>query len=60
MRCRLFLNGWPKIFTQPLLIGTRPMTALISVDLPAPFGPTMPTSLPRGTSRSMPQSTGFL
>ncbi len=35
------------------------MTALISVLLPAPFGPMMPTSLPVGTARSTFHSTGL-
>src|SRR5262245_55786360 len=31
----------------------------MSVDLPAPLGPTIPTSLPSGTSRSMSHRTGL-
>ena len=34
---------------RPLRTGTSPNTALMSVDLPAPFGPMMPTISPRPT-----------
>jgi hypothetical protein len=55
----IFFTGSPKTFTQPLLNGNIPIAALMSVDLPAPFGPTMPTNRPAGTARSTPHKTGF-
>jgi hypothetical protein len=44
--------------TDPAAAGTRPIAALISVDLPAPFGPMIAVSVPAGMSRSMSQRTG--
>ena len=45
----------PRSVTEPLAHLTSPNSALSSVDLPAPFGPMMPTSSPvaarRGRSR---------
>ena len=35
---------------------TRPQAIFTSVDLPAPFGPSSPTSSPSPTSRSTPRS----
>ena len=39
------------------VLGTKPPTAFISVDLPAPFAPMRPTTSPRPTSRSTPSTT---
>ncbi len=43
--------------TLPPRRGTSPITAPISVVLPAPLGPTMATMLPSGTERLTPCST---
>ena len=43
--------------TVPVRIDTSPKTALTSVDLPAPFGPMMPTISPSPTSKLQPFKT---
>src|SRR3954463_10640792 len=53
---RLALRGcWsvsnPQMIAFPLLFTTRPARMLISVDLPAPLGPSSPKIWPRGTSK---------
>jgi hypothetical protein len=40
----------PQIETLPAVLRTMPARMLISVDLPAPFGPSSPKIWPRGTS----------
>ena len=42
-----FVMSSPSSVTLPERTLTRPNRALSSVDLPAPFGPMMPTSSPR-------------
>src|SRR5439155_14075661 len=42
----------PSTRTRPALGRSNPTPALISVDLPAPFGPTSAVMLPRGTATS--------
>jgi len=44
----------PSSRTAPRLGRRMPATTLRSVDLPAPFGPMMPTISPRSTERSTP------
>ncbi len=45
----------------PSCIFFEPATSAISVDLPTPSGPTMPTMMPAGISSEMPSSaTTFL
>src|SRR5215211_5575734 len=46
--------------TPPALQGRRPETALSSVVLPAPFGPSSDTTSPAPTRRSTPCSTAIL
>jgi hypothetical protein len=48
---------WPSSCTSPLRGWRRPLTARSTVDLPAPFGPTMQHTEPSGTSSSTPWST---
>src|SRR5918996_993822 len=43
--------GWPKTEISPSLIRSRLQTALISVVLPAPLGPSRPKNAPAGISR---------
>ena len=45
----------PASVTLPERIGTSPNTALTSVDLPAPFGPMMPTISPAPTWMDVPR-----
>ena len=57
IHCLLGENGAGKstlILTHPPLGCTMPMMVLIKVDLPAPFGPTTPTSEPASTTASTP------
>ena len=49
---------FPKILTLPAVIGTNPITALIRVDLPAPFGPTIAIICPLGKLRSIFHNAG--
>lgn len=51
-------KGCPKNSEVPVSGFTSPSIALISVDLPAPFGPTIPITTPCGTRKSTPRSTG--
>src|SRR6185503_8043959 len=46
----------PKIRASPCHSGTSPISTLISVVLPAPFGPSRPKMLPRPTSSVTPSS----
>ena len=46
--------GCPKTSISPAVTRTRLQTALISVVLPAPLGPSSPKNSPSGTSRSNP------
>ena len=48
----------PSRCTRPENFGTSPATALISVDLPAPFGPRMATISPRATRMLAPRTIG--
>ena len=48
--------GAPSTSARPPLARTRPQAIFVSVDLPAPFGPSRPSSSPRSTSRSTPPS----
>ncbi len=48
--------GAPQTSTLPALARTSPQAIFTSVDLPAPFGPSSPTSCPSSTSRSTPES----
>jgi hypothetical protein len=48
--------GAPATSAVPALGRTRPQAIFTSVDLPAPFGPSRPTSSPSATSRSTPPS----
>ena len=51
----------PKIRASPLVGRSSVVRILISVVLPAPFGPSSPKNSPDATSRSTPSSatTGF-
>ena len=49
----------PQISTRPAVLLTNPARMLISVDLPAPFGPSRPKIDPRGTTRSTPFSASL-
>jgi hypothetical protein len=44
---------------RPLAVGTRPITALMVLDFPAPFAPTSNTVSPSGTSMVMPASAAI-
>jgi hypothetical protein len=48
--------GAPQTSARPALGRTSLQAILTSVDLPAPFGPSRPTSSPSSTSRSTPTS----
>ena len=48
--------GAPSTSARPPLARTRPQAIFVSVDLPAPFGPSRPSSSPRSTCRSTPPS----
>src|SRR6266536_334681 len=48
---------WPRTVTLPSLSGCTPSTALRSVDLPEPLGPSTATSSPAPTERSTPCQT---
>jgi hypothetical protein len=48
----------PRTRIAPECVGTRPAMALISVDLPAPFGPSTVTISPVFTCRLMPRRMG--
>src|ERR1700683_2899681 len=50
--------SWPSKLTLPLSGVCRPVMRLNSVDLPAPFGPIMPSASPGATSRCE-SSTAF-
>ena len=50
-RCTSLCGGWPVMsspssVTEPDRIDTSPSTAFSNVDLPAPFGPMIPTNSP--------------
>src|SRR5690606_20988315 len=47
-------SGAPSTSTLPAAGRSSPVSAASSVDLPLPDGPRIATTLPRGTSRSMP------
>ena len=49
----------PQIRASPPVLLTSPARILISVDLPAPLGPSRPNSDPRGIARSMPFSASL-
>ena len=49
----------PQMRAVPEVLITRPARMLISVDLPAPFGPSSPKIEPRGTARSTSLSAFF-
>ena len=59
---QLFLYSLNRVFhkhwTLPAVIGTNPITALINVDFPAPFGPTIAIIFPSGKSRSTFHNAG--
>ena len=48
--------GWPRTSIDPAVGSSSPAARLSSVDLPAPFGPTSPTTCPRG-NRSVQSSS---
>ena len=48
-----------QIRATPAVLTTSPARMLIRVDLPAPFGPSRPNTVPRGTARSMPLSASL-
>ena len=50
------VTGWPSTSTRPPLGARNPAMTRRSVDLPQPEGPTMATSSPRPTARSMSRS----
>ena len=52
-------RGRPSTCAPPLDALTRPQAIFVSVDLPAPFGPSRPRSSPGSTSRSTPSSASF-
>jgi len=41
---------------RPLLARTRPQAIFVSVDLPAPFGPSSPKIVPASTAKPSPSS----
>ncbi len=43
------LNGWPRISTVPAVGSSNPVSILMVVDLPAPFGPRNPKNCPGAT-----------
>ena len=43
------LNGWPRISIVPALGSSSPVSILMVVDLPAPFGPRKPKNCPGAT-----------
>ena len=43
------LNVWPRISTDPALGSSSPVSILMVVDLPAPFGPRKPKNCPGAT-----------
>ena len=49
----------PHTSASPALARTRPQAIFTSVDLPAPFGPSRPTSSASATSRSTPPSASI-
>src|SRR5207302_4565493 len=51
--------GAPPTSTRPVDGRTSPHAIFVSVDLPAPFGPSSPTSSPSPTSRSTPPSASI-
>src|SRR5579859_3770876 len=59
-------SRWPRKFvtlrslkvTVPVITGSRPVTALSSVDLPAPLGPITATTSPGPTSMLTPDTIG--
>ena len=53
---RASLRARPATSAAPPVGRTRPTAIFTSVDLPAPFGPSSPTSSPSPTSRSTPFS----
>ncbi len=54
LSARRLVISWPCRVTEPSRIDTSPKRALSSVDLPAPFGPMMPTSSPGCSTRLQP------
>ncbi len=42
-------NGWPRIAMLPALGSRSPVSILMVVDLPAPFGPRKPKNWPEAT-----------
>ena len=46
--------GSPSTWILPLVARACPVSIRIVVDLPAPFGPSSPSTIPEGTSRSSP------
>jgi hypothetical protein len=49
----------PQMLTVPLVFITSPASVLISVDLPAPLGPSRPKIWPWGTSKLTPLSASL-
>ena len=49
----------PQTLTVPVDLITVPAMMLMKVDLPAPFGPSSPKTVPAGMSRSKPFSACF-
>jgi hypothetical protein len=59
MRPRISAKGFPKTVMVPERRGTMPSTAFMSVDFPAPLGPTMVVSVPAPTVMSTENTAGF-
>jgi len=55
-----FVVSRPSKRTRPRCTGSRPNTALNTVDLPAPFGPMMVVIAPRRTAKRVPWRTVIL
>src|SRR6476619_7123681 len=49
--------SWPRMRACPAVARCRPSSTRIAVDLPAPFGPSSPTTLPAGTANVRPSRT---
>jgi hypothetical protein len=49
----------PQMLALPDVLTTSPARILISVDLPAPFGPSSPNSEPRGIAKSTLSNAGL-
>ena len=50
------LRSWPAMFTEPEVGGRIPLRQRSVVVLPAPLGPTRPSTSPGWTSKEMPRT----